>query len=224
MFLKVFFPDRLQQLQIKSFVLANELPKTDLTKGTPPQANKIRSFLGRGELFLMVGTIEPRKGHDEILTMMEILWADINTKDLKIIFVGKRGWEVTALINRIKKHRKNGKQLFWLENCSDEYLIELYKGSAGLIAASKAEGYSLPIVESQNFDLPVFARDIPIYREIGETYLGIEYFSGENPKRIADEFRLWRRKLNQKNKPKNDASMEICWKKATKDLEKIINE
>ena len=224
MFLKVFFPDRLKSLKIESFVLANELPEKDVTRGTPIQADKIKSCFGKGNLFLMVGTIEPRKGHDEILSMMEHLWSDAVNSDLKLIFIGKRGWEVSELVNRIKRHKKNGKQLFWLENCSDEFLIELYSGSAGLIAASRAEGYSLPLVESQNFKLPVFARDIPIYREIGESYPGINYFFGKNPQQIADEFSLWRRTINQKIVLKKDTSMKICWKKATKDLEKIINE
>jgi glycosyltransferase involved in cell wall biosynthesis len=224
MFLRVFFPDRLKSLQIESFVLANELPEKDRTKGTPLQADKIKSSFGKGTLFLMVGTIEPRKGHGDILSMMEHLWLDTVNSDLKLILIGKRGWEVSELINRIKKHKKNGKQLFWLENCSDEFLIDLYSGSAGLIVASRAEGYSLPIVESQNFKLPVFARDIPIYREIGQTYPGINYFSGESPEQIADEFNHWRRTIKQKNYLNNVSTKKICWEKATKDLEKIINE
>ena len=204
--------------------MANELPEKDLTKGIPPQADKIKSSFGKGTLFLMVGTIEPRKGHAEILSMMEYLWSDAVNRNLKLVFIGRRGWEVSQLVSRIKKHKKNGKQLFWIENCSDEFLIELYNGSAGLIVASKAEGYSLPIAESQNFNLPVFAKDIPIYREIGETYPGIQYFSGESPQQIADEFNLWRQTIKQKNSLKNASPTKICWKKATKHLEKIINE
>ena len=82
----------------------------------------------------------------------------------------------------------------------------------------------MPIVESQNFKLPVFARDIPIYREIGEIYSGINYFSGENPQQIANEFSLWRRTINKKIGLKKGTSVKICWEKATKDLEKIIND
>ena len=42
-----------------------------------------------------------------------------------------------------------GNQLFWLDNCSDEFLLEVYKEATGLLVSSLAEGYSLPIVESQ---------------------------------------------------------------------------
>ena len=41
----------------------------------------------------------------------------------------------------------------------------MYSCATGLIVQSGAEGYSLPIVESQNFGLPVFARDIEVLRK-----------------------------------------------------------
>ena len=124
-------------------------------------------------LFAMVGTIEPRKGHKELLKVFDLLWNE--GERVAIVFIGKIGWEVDGLIKEIRKNKMFGKQLFWLDNCSDEFLLEIYKEASGLFVSSLAEGYSLPIAESQNFGMPVFARDIPVFREIGK-YLQQHHF------------------------------------------------
>ena len=93
---------------------------------------------------------------------------------------------------------------------------------SSLLVSSVAEGYSLPIVESQNFGMPVFARDIPVFREIGYIHKNITFFKGGEPEDIARQFLKWKSSLNgRKHGEKND-SKTICWKKATKDLQKII--
>ena len=111
-----------------------------------------------------------------------------------------------------------GDRLFWLSNCSDEFLLEVYQGACGLVVSSLAEGYSLPIVESQNFGIPVFARDIPVFREIGRTFKNITFYDGGNPREVAKQFLDWKSSLNVRNHREKKGSKTICWKKATKDL------
>ena len=126
------------------------------------------------------------------------------------------------MIKKIKNHKLFGHRLIWLNACSDEFLLEMYSCATGLIVQSRAEGYSLPIVESQNFGLPVFARDIEVLREIARTYGNISFFKGEKPGDIADEFMDWKSQLPSGKDGKKQKSKTICWKKATKDLQKII--
>ena len=142
--------------------------------------------------------------------------------EVAIVFIGKRGWEVDNLVEEIKNHKMLGRHLFWLENCSDEFLLEVYSEASGLVVSSRAEGYSLPIVESQNFGMPVFARDIAVFREIGLTYGNITFYTGDKPEGIARQFLKWKSNLAGKNLRKKRGSKTICWKKATKDLQKII--
>jgi glycosyltransferase involved in cell wall biosynthesis len=66
--------------------------------------------------------------------------------------------------------------LFWFVGASDEVLNELYKCASGFLMASEAEGFGLPIVEAASYKLPILARDIPIFREVGQDH--ISYFSG----------------------------------------------
>ena len=200
--------------------MGNEITKTDASKGQPEEAESIRKLMKKGNLFAMVGTIEPRKGHKEILRVFDLLWDEGET--VASVFIGKIGWEVGALIKEIRKHKMFGNQLFWLDNCSDEFLLEIYKEASGLLASSFAEGYSLPIVESQNFGMPVFARDIPVFREIGYIYKNITFYRGDEPEDIARQFLEWKSSLNGRNQREMKDSRTICWKKATKDLQKII--
>ena len=200
--------------------MGNEITETDASKGQPKEAEIIRRLMKENNLFVMVGTIEPRKGHKELLRVFDVLWSEGETA--AILFIGKIGWEVDDLIKEVQKNDMFGSRLFWLDNCSDEFLLEIYKEASGLLVSSIAEGYSLPIVESQNFGMPVFARDIPVFREIGYFNKNITFYKGGEPEDIAKQFLKWKFSLNGRNHREKKDSKTICWKKATKDLQKII--
>ena len=219
-FLQVFFPERLKRIKLHSFLLGNEITQTDASKGEPKEAETVRKLMKNNQLFVTVGTIEPRKGHEEILKVFNLLWSE--GKNVAIVFIGKVGWDVEKLIKEIRNNEMFGDRLFWLSNCSDEFLLEVYQGACGLVVSSLAEGYSLPIVESQNFGIPVFARDIPVFREIGRTFKNITFYDGGNPREVAKQFLDWKSSLNVRNHREKKGSKTICWKKATKDLQKII--
>ncbi len=72
----------------------------------------------------MVGTLEPRKAHQQVLEAFEQLWND--GQKIQLVIVGKQGWMVESLAQRIRTHPELGKRLFWLENVSDEYLEKIY--------------------------------------------------------------------------------------------------
>jgi glycosyltransferase involved in cell wall biosynthesis len=79
--------------------------------------------------------------------------------------------------------------LHWLPQCTDTDLRQLYRGSAGLLMASRHEGFGLPIVEAAQAGLPVLARDIPVFREIAGEHA--RYFSGDSPEELAEALRCW---------------------------------
>jgi len=116
--------------------------------------------------FLMVSTLEPRKGHEQTLLAFEKLWDE--GLDVNLVIVGKEGWKVSQLINRIKNHKELGKRLFWLKQVSDDYLNELYKNSSCLLVASEGEGFGLPVIEAQLHNIPVLARDLMVFREVSQ--------------------------------------------------------
>ena len=81
--------------------------------------------------FLMVGTLEPRKGHRIALDAFETLWAD--GLDVCLVIAGKHGWGVDHLAEAIRTHREFGKRLFWHELVGDAVLAQLYCDCDALI-------------------------------------------------------------------------------------------
>ena len=215
--LKKHLPSRFKNISNKMINLSSELSHEDRTTGDPKNAWFVRYSLKRYDVFLMVGTLEPRKEHSQVLDAFELMWANGNNK--KLLIVGKQGWCTEALTKRIKKHTQFNKNLIWLENCSDEFLLELYQDCKGLIAASWAEGFGLPLIEAFKSGLSVFCRDIPVFREVAEEFA--TFFSCNTPEAFLVQFQKWELSLNTQLSAKSDSVESICWKKATKELENI---
>lgn len=132
--------------------------------GEPNADATLLERLAAENTFLMVGTIEPRKGHADVLEAFDELWKQ--GRPVNLVIVGKQGWMVEKLVRRLSSHEQLGHQLIWLSGISDGYLQQLYRVSTCLIAASHAEGFGLPLIEAAQRDLPVIARDIPVFREV----------------------------------------------------------
>lgn len=138
---------------------------------------------GAGPRFLMVGTLEPRKGHRAALDAFDRLWREGFQGELWV--VGKRGWKTQHLIDRITSHPLYGRQLRWFESPDDAELRRLYRESHALIAASFAEGFGLPIAEAMHQGKPVIASDIPVFREIAAQEPANLFFEVGNGEALA---------------------------------------
>ncbi len=126
---------------------------------------------------LMVGTIEPRKGHAAVLEAFDHLWS--RGRPYRLTIVGKTGWIANDIVDRLRNHPEVGQRLVWHSAASDEELAQIYGASSGLLAASYTEGFGLPIVEAGFLGLPVLARDIPVFREVAGDHA--KFFSGDGP-------------------------------------------
>lgn len=120
------------------------------------------------ESWIAVGTIEPRKNYAFLLDCFDELWRQ--GRDEKLTIIGRVGWMCEDLIERIVGHERFGKDLFFFPNMSDVELAFCYRNSKGLILASLAEGFGLPLVEAMSFGVKVLCSDIPIFREVGGGY------------------------------------------------------
>jgi glycosyltransferase involved in cell wall biosynthesis len=151
----------------------------------PPTATPRRkiaaSVAGDAPAFLIVGTIEPRKGHGVALAAFDRLWAQ--GVDARLIIVGRRGWFEEALVDRMTTHPEYGRRLFWFSDADDGELSWLYDHVRALILPSYAEGFGLPIVEAAQRGRPVICSDIPVFREVGRD--GALYFGVTDPQSLA---------------------------------------
>jgi glycosyltransferase involved in cell wall biosynthesis len=140
-----------------------------------------------GAQFLMVGTIEPRKGHSQALDALEILWKQ--GYQVQLVIAGRLGWLTEELNVRIHNHSEFGKRLHWYDNPTDDKIAELYKTSAGLLLTSQGEGLGLTLLEAASFGLPVIARNIPVFHEVAGDC--VTYFQGNDGESLATVIQSW---------------------------------
>lgn len=153
-------------LRTDYFLLGSDFKPKDIGKplALRPQFSDIFS----GKVWLVVGTVEPRKNHAYILDVFEELWSR-GAEDRLLIF-GRIGWKCDHIVSRIQNHVEAGRKLFFFSDGNDEELLYSYRHSNGLIFASIVEGFGLPIVEAMASELQVFCSDIPVFREVGGDY------------------------------------------------------
>jgi glycosyltransferase involved in cell wall biosynthesis len=157
-------PTRSRPLKVGWFHHGADLAGSVPSKGLPADAVDTLHTITSRQAFLLVGTIEPRKGQLQTLAAFELLWEQ--GVDVNLVIVGKHGWSVDLLIGWLSTHRELGKRLFWLEAISDEYLDKVYASCVCLIAPSEGEGFGLPLIEAAKHGLPIIARDIPVFHEV----------------------------------------------------------
>lgn len=121
---------------------------------------------------LMVGTLEPRKGHADIVAAFSEMWRQ--GAEHRLVLVGRMGWQIEALRDTIRTHAEHGNKLMWFDDVGDLELEQMYQACEGVIIASHAEGFGLPLIEALGHLKPVLARDLPIFRLHAER--GVRYF------------------------------------------------
>ena len=164
--------------------------------------------------FLMVSTVEPRKGHAQTLDAFELLWSE--GSEARLVIVGKAGWMVNQLIERIKKHAEFGQRLIWIDHADDAQLIDLYRSSACLLVPSEGEGFGLPLIEAARYGLPLICRDIPVFREVaGEHAI---YFDGYEAASLADALRAWVVRWAAGTLPDAGSMPTLTWHESTQQL------
>ncbi|MBV8375926.1 MAG: glycosyltransferase family 4 protein, partial [Verrucomicrobia bacterium] len=209
-------PRRLRPLSLSFFHLGADLRASLPTTGISGDGAAILEKLRSRPSFLMVGTLEPRKGHRQALDAMERLWAD--EVNANLVLVGKLGWRSNNLEQRIQQHPENGNRLFWLDGISDEMLEEVYRNSSALLAASEAEGFGLPLIEAAKHGLPIVARDIAVFREVAGEHA--YYFGGDDPQALANALRAW---LSLGNAVPSSARIAwLTWKQSSRQLLDVV--
>lgn len=113
---------------------------------------------------LTVGTVEPRKNHKILIEAYEKKLADMG---YDVVIVGRIGWQMEALVERIQANPHYDNGLYLLSGVNDATLDALYRQAYMVVFASYTEGYGLPTIESLMKGVPVLCSDIPVMREVG---------------------------------------------------------
>jgi glycosyltransferase involved in cell wall biosynthesis len=205
---------RLRPLNIGFFHLGADIDASAPTIGLPTDASEMLSRVAARQSFLAVGTVEPRKGHAQTLSAMELLWE--KGIDVNYVIVGSHGWLVDEMAVRISNHPEWGIRLFWLQGASDEMLARVYIASTVLLAASEGEGFGLPLIEAARQGLPVLARNLPVFREVMGA--SASYFDASSPHELAEALERWLNLSVAGNAPQSHALEWLTWSQSAKQL------
>lgn len=159
---------------------------------------------------LAVGTIEPRKAYDVVIAAAEVLRA--RGVPVHLTIVGAQGWVDQAFIDHVIALDRQP-WFTWLPRASDAELADAYAAADLLVAASRGEGFGLPIVEARAAGTRVVARDLPVFREL----LGPEghYFETDDSLAHAIETAL-------AAPPGAEASALTTWHEAAAEVDRAI--
>jgi len=210
---------RLRPYKVGWFHLGADIENSVPTTGLPGNATQVLEKLVSGWTFLMVGTLEARKGHALVLSAFEKLWNEGRAANLFI--VGKQGWLVEELVKKIRSHGEFGARLYWLSGISDEYLAKVYAASTCLIAASEGEGFGLPLIEGAQHGLPIIARDLPVFREVAGNFA--YYFRYDSsPEGLAAAISEWMDLYEKGEHPKSEGMPYLTWKDSARQLMDVV--
>jgi glycosyltransferase involved in cell wall biosynthesis len=182
-----------------------------------PAAGRLQSVIVP-ESFLMVGTIEPRKGHSLALDAMEFLWRE--GSQFRLCVAGKQGWMVDDLMHRIRSHPELGNRLHFIEKPTDEELAYAYKNAGALLFPTAGEGFGLPIIEAAQFGTPIITTDLPVLSEVAGEHA--YYFSRENPAALAAALKDWIARYQVGTIPDSRNIQRLSWEQSTERLLDVV--
>lgn len=210
---------RLHPLRVEWFHLGANLKNSIPSRGMPENSEQVLCTLRESSSFLMVGTVEPRKGHAQAISAFELLWS--KGFNINLMIVGKQGWMSEVLSERLRSHAEFSQRLFWLESdISDEYLEKIYAASTCLIAASEGEGFGLPLIEAAYHRLPIIARGISVFREVAGDHAF--YFEGKAPEDLALAISDWSGLYAVEQHPASENMPRLTWKESADRLVEVV--
>ena len=152
-----------------------------------PRAKKIsdeglgenfRIFSNTDPILLLLSTVEPRKGHKELIDAAKQAW--VKGIKFNLLFVGQLGWISESFKTEFQNFLENeAGRAIWRNSVKDAELEELMNVSNILVSPSLDEGYGLPLAEALQRGLPVLANGIDTYQELFGGF-AVFYGPGEN--------------------------------------------
>lgn len=168
--------------------------------------------------FIMVGTIEPRKGHKMVLKTFERMWA--RGFEGKLCFVGHIGWNMASFVDYVKSHPENGNRLAFFEGVNDSELAYIYSNADALIQASSGEGFGLPLIEAGHYKIPILCSDIEVFHEVAGNH--VLYFEKENADDLQEKIEEFIRLCENGTVPDSGEIEYVTWEETAEKVYDMI--
>lgn len=189
------------QPRIGRLHLSGDVAGSVPSRGLSPDVATTLDLIRKTPTVLMVGTVEPRKAYDKVISAFELLWkagADVPC----LLIIGKPGWKTAELQNRIRTHSEFGRRLHWLQAATDEALDQAYSAARAVLIASYAEGFGLPLAEAAVHRRWSLVRDLPVFRE--QRLPNVHYFTDDSATALARSIEETLHVAQQRDPPSAD--------------------
>ena len=116
--------------------------------------------------FVMLGTIEPRKNHLQLLNVWRELVLKLGEATPHLFIIGQRGWECENVVDMLERCAQIRPFIHEVPACSDADLGRYLKHAQAMLFPSFVEGYGMPLIESLMLGTPVIASDLTVFKEV----------------------------------------------------------
>ncbi|MCX7116616.1 MAG: glycosyltransferase family 1 protein [Legionellales bacterium] len=169
---EAYYPEEYSRHSLQDILLTRALKTEPYAGILPRDGSPSLPYL------LMVSTIEPRKNHIRLIEAWEMLRLSMSTP-LKLIIVGKLGWNYLPILEKIKPWQEQG-EIAHLHQIQTSELRFLYQNAACVVCPSLMEGFDLTGIEAMLCGGKVAASKIPVHREIyGDAAIYFDPYSVE---------------------------------------------
>ena len=122
----------------------------------------------RAGYFLFVGTLQPRKNVERLLSAYLQLPSSVRA-ERQLVIVGAAGWRCEELVRRMAAAAENGAQVVWLHALtSGAALRHVYAGAGVFAFPSLYEGFGIPVAEAFAAGVPVVASNTSSLPEVAQ--------------------------------------------------------
>jgi len=144
-----------------------------------PNDKVLEKFKVSKPFVLYVGSAYPHKNLERLLKAWQI-FTDKHDNDYQLVLVGKESY----FYDRLKREVEGTQSIIFTGFVPDDELVELYKQASLYVFPSLYEGFGLPPLEAQKYNVPVVSSNASCLPEV--LVDSALYFDPENPDQIAD--------------------------------------
>ena len=139
----------------------------DLTPISDAQAiaDVKRRYGIRGDYFLHVGTLQPRKNLARLVRAFANLLATAPRSDVQLVLAGKKGWLYGDLFRQVRRLELEGCVIF-SGYVDDADKATLLSGALAYVFPSLYEGFGFPALEAQACDTPLISANTSSLPEV----------------------------------------------------------
>lgn len=136
--------------------------------GAADEASRIRAKLGiKGDYFLNLGVIQPRKNQVRLIKAYEIFRAQRPEDKTQLVLAGQKGW-ITDEFDKAVAASPMKDDIIVTGLVDDCDVPALMRCAKAFVFPTLLEGFGLPALEAMASGVPLVASDIPVLREIAE--------------------------------------------------------